>query len=311
MNQEFWLWTGFNVFVVLMLILDIGVFNKKSHEISIKEALLWSVLWIGLALLFNIGIWVYSTPQLAFEFATGYVIEKSLSVDNLFVFLALFNYFKVPAKYQHKVLFWGIVGALLLRAIFIIGGVALITTFHYIIYVFGAFLVYTGIKLFFNKDEQIEPEKNPLLKFIRRYMPVTKQYYNDKFFIKRLGHTIATPLFVVLILIESTDVIFAVDSIPAVLAISKDPFIIYTSNIFAILGLRTLYFALAGIVHIFHYLNAGMAIILMFIGAKMLVSDIYKLPIEVALGIVIAILIGSVVLSLLNPRAQQSIVSKE
>jgi tellurite resistance protein TerC len=203
------------------------------------------------------------------------------------------------------------VGALLLRAIFIIGGVALITTFHYIIYVFGAFLVYTGIKLFFNKDEQIEPEKNPLLKFIRRYIPVTKQYYNDKFFIKRLGHTIATPLFVVLILIESTDVIFAVDSIPAVLAISKDPFIIYTSNIFAILGLRTLYFALAGIVHIFHYLNAGMAIILMFIGAKMLVSDIYKLPIEVALGIVIAILIGSVVLSLLNPRAPQSIVSEE
>ena len=239
------------------------------------------------------------------------MIEKSLSVDNLFVFLALFNYFKVPAKYQHKVLFWGIVGALLLRAIFIIGGVALITTFHYIIYVFGAFLVYTGIKLFFNKDEQIEPEKNPLLKFIRRYMPVTKQYYNDKFFIKRLGHTIATPLFVVLILIESTDVIFAVDSIPAVLAISKDPFIIYTSNIFAILGLRTLYFALAGIVHIFHYLNAGMAIILMFIGAKMLISDIYKLPIEVALGIVIAILIGSVVLSLLNPRTPESVVSKE
>lgn len=309
MTQEFWLWTGFHIFVFAMLILDIGVFNRKAHEISIKEALLWSILWIGLAVVFNIGIWYYSTPQLAFEFATGYVIEKSLSVDNLFVFLALFNYFKVPAKYQHKVLFWGIVGALLLRAIFIIGGVALITKFHFIIYIFGIFLVYTGFKLFRNKDEQIEPEKNPLLKFVRKYIPLTHEYYEDKFFIKRLGHTIATPLFVVLILIESTDVIFAVDSIPAVLAVSKDPFIVYTSNIFAILGLRTLYFALAGIVHIFHYLNAGMAIILMFIGVKMLISDVYKLPIELALGIVIAILIGSVVLSLLKPRRNADIVS--
>lgn len=309
MTQEFWLWTGFHIFVFAMLILDIGVFNRKAHEISIKEALLWSILWIGLAVVFNIGIWYYSTPQLAFEFATGYVIEKSLSVDNLFVFLALFNYFKVPAKYQHKVLFWGIVGALLLRAIFIIGGVALITKFHFIIYIFGVFLVYTGFKLFRNKDEQIEPEKNPLLKFVRKYIPLTHEYHQDKFFIKRLGHTIATPLFVVLLLIESTDVIFAVDSIPAVLAVSKDPFIVYTSNIFAILGLRTLYFALAGIVHIFHYLNAGMAIILMFIGVKMLISDMYKIPIEIALGIVIAILIGSVVLSLMKPRAKTDIES--
>lgn len=309
MTQEFWLWTGFHIFVFAMLILDIGVFNRKAHEISIKEALLWSILWIGLAVVFNVGIWYYSTPQLAFEFATGYVIEKSLSVDNLFVFLALFNYFKVPAKYQHKVLFWGIVGALLLRAIFIIGGVALITKFHFIIYIFGVFLVYTGFKLFRNKDEQIEPEKNPLLKFVRKYIPLTHEYHQDKFFIKRLGHTIATPLFVVLLLIESTDVIFAVDSIPAVLAVSKDPFIVYTSNIFAILGLRTLYFALAGIVHIFHYLNAGMAIILMFIGVKMLISDMYKIPIEIALGIVIAILIGSVVLSLMKPRAKTDIES--
>jgi len=302
MSQEALLWIGFHVFVFIMLILDIGVFHRRSHEVSVKEALLWSLLWVSLALAFNIGIWYYSTPQRALEFATGYIIEKSLSVDNLFVFLALFKYFKVPAKYQHKVLFWGIIGALLLRAVFIVGGVALIDNFHYIIYVFGLFLVYTGFRLFTNKDEHIEPEKNPVLKLLRRYMPVTNEYHEDKFFIKKIGRTIATPLFVVLVLIETTDVIFAVDSIPAVLAISSDQFIVYTSNIFAILGLRTLYFALAGVIHVFHYLNAGMSIILMFIGCKMLIADVYKLPIEIALGIIVLILLGSVVLSLLKPK---------
>lgn len=302
MSQEALLWIGFHVFVFIMLILDIGVFHRRSHEVSVKEALLWSLLWVSLALAFNIGIWYYSTPQRALEFATGYIIEKSLSVDNLFVFLALFKYFKVPAKYQHKVLFWGIIGALLLRAVFIVGGVALIDNFHYIIYVFGLFLVYTGFRLFTNKDEHIEPEKNPVLKLLRRYMPVTNEYHEDKFFIKKIGRTIATPLFVVLVLIETTDVIFAVDSIPAVLAISSDQFIVYTSNIFAILGLRTLYFALAGVIHVFHYLNAGMSIILMFIGCKMLLADVYKLPIEIALGVIVLILLGSVVLSLLKPK---------
>lgn len=303
MSQELLLWIGFHVFVFIMLILDIGVFHRRSHEVSVKEALLWSLLWIGLAIAFNVGIWHYSTQQRALEFATGYIIEKSLSVDNLFVFLALFKYFKVPAKYQHKVLFWGIIGALILRAIFIVGGVALIHNFDFIIYIFGLFLVYTGFRLFTNKDEHIEPEKNPVLKILRRYMPVTNEYHEDKFFIKRIGRTIATPLFVVLVLIETTDVIFAVDSIPAVLAISSDQFIVYTSNIFAILGLRTLYFALAGVIHVFHYLNAGMSIILMFIGCKMLLADVYKLPIEIALGVIVLILLGSVILSLLKPKS--------
>lgn len=301
MSQEILLWVGFHIFVLIMLVLDIGVFHRKSHEISVKEALLWSILWIGLAVIFDIGVWYYSTDQRALEFATGYIIEKSLSVDNLFVFLALFKYFRVPAKYQHKVLFWGIVGALLLRSVFIIGGVALISKFHFIMYIFGGFLVYTGFKLIRSNDEHIEPEKNPVLKLVRRFIPITNDYHEDKFFIKRIGRTIATPLFVVLVLIESTDVIFAVDSIPAVLAVSQDSFIVYTSNIFAILGLRTLYFALAGVVHVFHYLNKGMAIILVFIGAKMLIADFFKLPIEIALGVIVVVLLGSVGLSLLFP----------
>lgn len=301
MSQEILLWVGFHIFVLIMLVLDIGVFHRKSHEISVKEALLWSILWIGLAVIFDIGVWYYSTDQRALEFATGYIIEKSLSVDNLFVFLALFKYFRVPAKYQHKVLFWGIVGALLLRSVFIIGGVALISKFHFIMYIFGGFLVYTGFKLIRSNDEHIEPEKNPVLKLVRRFIPITNDYHEDKFFIKRIGRTIATPLFVVLVLIESTDVIFAVDSIPAVLAISQDSFIVYTSNIFAILGLRTLYFALAGVVHVFHYLNKGMALILVFIGAKMLIADFFKLPIEIALGVIVVVLLGSVGLSLLFP----------
>ncbi len=305
MFQDTMLWVGFHVLVFILLILDLFVINKKAHEISVREALKWTSFWIALAVLFCIGVWYWGTPQMALEFATGYIIEKSLSVDNLFVFLTIFSYFQVPAKYQHKVLFWGIFGALVLRAIFIMGGVVLIQQFHPVIYIFGGFLLFTGIKLAIQQEQKIEPEKNPVLKLLRRTMGVSKYYSEDKFFIKRLGHTFATPLFVVLVLIETTDLLFAVDSIPAVIAISDNPFIIYTSNVFAILGLRTLYFALAGLVNIFHYLNLGMSIILMFIGAKMMLSDVYKIPIGLALSVVVGILAISVAASLLLPKKEE------
>ncbi len=305
MFQDTMLWVGFHVLVFILLILDLFVINKKAHEISVREALKWTSFWIALAVLFCIGVWYWGSPQMALEFATGYIIEKSLSVDNLFVFLTIFSYFQVPAKYQHKVLFWGIFGALVLRAIFIMGGVVLIQQFHPVIYIFGGFLLFTGIKLAIQQEQKIEPEKNPVLKLLRRTMGVSKYYSEDKFFIKRLGHTFATPLFVVLVLIETTDLLFAVDSIPAVIAISDNPFIIYTSNVFAILGLRTLYFALAGLVNIFHYLNLGMSIILMFIGAKMMLSDVYKIPIGLALSVVVGILAISVAASLLLPKKEE------
>lgn len=305
MFQDTMLWVGFHVLVFILLILDLFVINKKAHEISVREALKWTSFWIALAVLFCIGVWYWGTPQMALEFATGYIIEKSLSVDNLFVFLTIFSYFQVPAKYQHKVLFWGIFGALVLRAIFIMGGVVLIQQFHPVIYIFGGFLLFTGIRLAIQQEQKIEPEKNPVLKLLRRTMGVSKYYSEDKFFIKRLGHTFATPLFVVLVLIETTDLLFAVDSIPAVIAISDNPFIIYTSNVFAILGLRTLYFALAGLVNIFHYLNLGMSIILMFIGAKMMLSDVYKIPIGLALSVVVGILAISVAASLLLPKKEE------
>ncbi|MBK9247736.1 MAG: TerC family protein [Ignavibacteria bacterium] len=305
MSQNTMLWVGFHVLVFILLILDLFVINKKAHEITVRESIKWTGVWIGLAVLFGIGIWYWGTPQMALEFATGYIIEKSLSVDNLFVFLTIFSYFQVPAKYQHKVLFWGIFGALVLRAIFILGGVVLIQQFHPVIYIFGGFLLFTGIKLAIQQEQKIEPEKNPVLKLLRRTMGVSKYYHEDKFFIKRLGHTFATPLFVVLVLIETTDLLFAVDSIPAVIAISENPFIIYTSNVFAILGLRTLYFALAGLVNIFHYLNLGMSIILMFIGMKMMLSDIFKIPIALALGVVVGILVLSVAASLIIPKKDE------
>lgn len=302
MSGELWLWIGFNVFVLAMLALDLGVFHRKSHEVKIKEALIWSGVWIALALIFNYGLYLWRGSEVALEFLTGYLIEKSLSVDNIFVFIMIFAYFKVPALYQHKVLFWGILGALVMRAIFIAAGVTLIQQFHWVIYVFGAFLILTGIKMAVQKDKEIHPEKNPVLKLFRRLMPVTTQYVGDKFFTRQGGRNFATPLFVVLLLIETTDLIFAVDSIPAILAITVDPFIVYTSNVFAILGLRALYFALAGIMQMFHYLAYGLAAILVFVGAKMMLVDFYKLPIGVALGVVAGILIVSVVASLLRPR---------
>jgi tellurite resistance protein TerC len=303
MTGDFYFWAGFNLFVLLMLALDLGVFHKKAHEVSIKEAIIWSAVWIFLAMVFNVIIYYNFGGQKAFEFLTGYLIEKSLSVDNIFVFVLVFGYFQIPNKYQHKVLFWGILGALAMRIIFIVAGVSLIQQFHWTIYIFGAFLVFTGIKMITQKDKKMEPEKNPAIKLARKIFNVTDTLREDKFFVKQDGKKFVTPLFLVLILIEVTDLIFAVDSIPAILAITQDRFIVYTSNVFAILGLRSLYFALAHVVHRFIYLSYGLAVILMFVGLKMMLVDIYKIPVYISLIIIAVILTLSIVLSLLKTKS--------
>ncbi len=302
MSEQFLPWVLFNVFVLAMLALDLGVFHRKAHEVKLKEALVESAIWIALALAFNAGVYFWRGPEHALEFLTGYLIEKSLSVDNIFVFLLIFSYFRVDARYQHKVLFWGIFGALIMRAIFIAAGVTLIQEFHWVIYIFGAFLVLTGIKMALQKDKEIHPERNPVLRLVRRLMPISDSFAESKFFVRLNGRRVATPLFVVLLIVETTDVIFAVDSIPAILAVTTDPFIVYTSNVFAILGLRALYFALAGVMRLFHYLHLGLSVILVFIGIKMLIADIYKMPAAIALTVVVAILAVAVVASVLSPR---------
>jgi tellurite resistance protein TerC len=292
------LWVIFSAVIAAMLYIDLGVVNRHAHVVSIKEALLWSGVWIAIALLFNLGLYFWRGREPALEFLTGYLVEKSLSVDNLFVFLLIFSYFRVPAQYQHQVLFWGIFGALVMRFLFIFGGVALIKQFHWILYVFGAFLILTGIKLALEKDKEVHPEKNPVLKLFRRLMPVTDRYDGGRFFVRQAGRLMATPLFVVLLVMETTDVVFAVDSIPAIFAITLDPFIVYSSNAFAILGLRALYFALAGLMRLFVHLHYGLSAILVFVGVKMLIVDIYKIPIGVALGVVAGILALSVLASI-------------
>ncbi|HEY3378006.1 MAG TPA: TerC family protein [Armatimonadota bacterium] len=307
MSQSIYLWVGFNAFVLVMLALDLGIFNRQDHVITFKEALRRSALWIGLALAFAGIVYAWRGSEIGLQFLTGYLIEESLSVDNLFVMLLIFAFFRVPATYQHKVLFWGILGALLLRAIFIVTGVALIEKFHWMIYLFGALLIFTGIKMALEKDKKIHPEHNPVLQLFRRLMPVTQDYVGSNFFVLRDGKRWATPLLVVLVLIETTDVIFAVDSVPAILSVSRDPFIVYTSNVFAILGLRSLYFALAGMMHRFHYLSYGLAVILLFVGGKMLLTDVVKVPIAVALCVVMGVLLIAIVASLLTtaPQAEE------
>lgn len=307
MHHSYWLWIGFNLFVLLMLALDLGVFHKKSHSVSVKEALVWSVVWISLALVFNAGVYHWMGHDAALKFLTGYLLEKSLSVDNLFVFLLIFSYFRVPAQYQHKVLFWGILGAILMRALFIFTGIALIQRFHWLFYLLGAFLFFTGVKLAFEKDKEIHPEKNFMLRLFRKIMPVTHEFEGDKFFVKRGLKRFATPLFIVLLVVETTDVIFAMDSVPAILSITLDPFIVYSSNIFAILGLRALYFALAGMMQMFHHLHYGLAAILCFVGVKMLIADFYKIPIAYALGFIALTLLTSIVASLLWPKPQEEV----
>ncbi len=293
-------WVGFIAFIILLLAIDLGIFHRKSHEVKIKEALIWSVVWISMALIFNYGIYVLLGKEKALEFLTGYLIEKSLSVDNLFVFIMLFSFFNVQPKYQHKVLFWGIMGALLMRAIFIFSGVALISKFHWIIYIFGAFLVFTGIKMLFHKDNETVPDKNPLVRLFKKFFTVSEQGHKGKFFVRINSKIFATPLFVALIVVEFSDLIFAVDSIPAILAISNDTFIIFTSNVFAILGLRALYFALAGITKYFHYLKYGLSAILVFVGIKMLIIGFYKIPIVFSLLTILAILIITVLASVVG-----------
>jgi tellurite resistance protein TerC len=312
MTEKTIFWIGFNAFVVLMLVLDLGIFHRKSHEVKIKEALFWSGVWITLALIFNVGIYFFYTPppglkpiDSAMQFFTGYIIEKSLSVDNIFVFVLIFSFFRVKPEYQHKVLFWGILGALVMRAAFIFTGVALFNKFAFVIYIFGAFLILTGIKLALQKDKKINPEKNPVLKIFKKFFGVSPEYEKGKFFTKQNGKRIATPLLVVLIVVETTDLIFAADSIPAILAVTRDPFIVYSSNVFAILGLRALYFALAGMMKLFHYLHYGLAAILVLVGVKMILNHHFQSEIistEVSLALVLVILAVSVIISIKYPE---------
>ena len=296
-SERLSLWIAFNVFVLGMLALDLGIFHRKAHTVTIKEAGAWSMVWIALAMLFNLGIYFAWGQDKALEFLTGYVIEKSLSVDNLFVFLMIFQYFNTPSQYQHRVLFWGILGALILRAIFIATGSALLSNFHWMMYVFGAFLVVTGVKMYLQGDETIEPEKNPVVRLFAYWVPISKNYDGQKFFTRRDGKTYATLLMLVLIVVETTDVIFAVDSIPAIFAITQDPFIVYTSNVFAILGLRALYFMLAGVMEMFMYLKVGLSVVLCFVGAKMMLVDIYKIPIGASLAVIGGVLLLSIIAS--------------
>jgi tellurite resistance protein TerC len=285
-----------------MLALDLGVFHRKSHAVSVREALIWTGVWITLAMLFNLFVYHYFDKEKALEFFTAYLVEKSLSIDNIFVIIMIFSYFRVPDSYQHKVLFWGIFGALVMRIIFIFAGIELIHKFHWLIYIFGGFLVFTGARMVFGDDKPMEPEKNPLVKMVRRLFPVTDSFEGDKFFVVRNGKNWATPLFIVVILIEATDLIFAVDSIPAIIAISEDTFIVYTSNVFAILGLRSLYFALAGIEKYFKYLKFGLAAILVFVGVKMCIVDFYKIPVEISLIVIAFILTLSMIASVVVRR---------
>ena len=312
MEGPIWLWIGFNLFVLAMLAIDLGVFHRKSHAVSGREALTWSLVWISLSLIFNAVIYFYwdrmmpesnyTNREAALAFLTGYLIEKSLSVDNIFVFILIFSFFAVPARYQHRVLFWGILGALIMRGTLIAVGAALLEQFHWIIYVFGAFLIFTGIRMAWHHEENVQPDKNPVVKFFRRFMPVTENFEQDKFFIRRAGKLFATPLFLILLVVESTDLIFAVDSIPAIFAVTQEPFIVYTSNVFAILGLRALYFLLADVMDKFEYLKYGLAAVLTFVGIKMVIVDFYKIPTGASLGVVAGILTISILASLWRAR---------
>lgn len=316
MEGSIWLWVGFNLFVLAMLALDLGVFHRKSHVVSAKEALTWSVVWIALSLAFNAVIYFfwdkmmpgsdYTNGEAGLAFLTGYLIEKSLSVDNIFVFILIFSFFAVPATYQHRVLFWGILGALVMRGTLIAVGAALLNEFHWVIYLFGAFLIFTGIRMALHRDEEMHPDQNPVVRLFRKLMPVTENYEEDKFFIRRAGVLMATPLFLVLLIIESTDLIFAVDSIPAIFAVTQEPFIVYTSNVFAILGLRALYFLLADVMDKFQYLKLGLSAVLTFVGIKMVIVDLYKIPVGLSLGVIAGILSISILASLWKARSSET-----
>ena len=302
MEGNLLLWIAFNAFILGMLALDLLVFHRRPHADTLRESVLWSIAWTLLALLFNLGIWMLQGTTAGLEFLTSYLIERSLSIDNLFVFLLVFSYFGISAEYQHKVLFWGILGALVMRFAFIFAGVALIERFHFVIYVFGGILVYSGIRMWSQHEVEIHPEKNIVIRMFRRVFPVTPTHEGDKFFVSRGGRRFATPLFIVLLLVETTDLVFAVDSIPAVLAITTDHFIVYSSNVFAILGMRALYFALAGVMRMFRFLHYGLSLILMFVGAKMVLADVIHISTPIALGVVALVLAISVIASIAYPR---------
>lgn len=306
MSESTILWGGFNLFVLGMFALDLGIFHRRAHVVKVREALIWTAVWITLSMAFNLFVYHYLGKEKALEFFTAYLIEKSLSIDNIFVMIMIFGYFQVPQAYQHKVLFWGILGALVMRVIFILAGIELIHKFHWLIYVFGGFLVFTGIRMVSSGEQSLHPEQNPLMKLARRIFPVTEKFEGDKFFIRRSGKIWATPLFLVVVLIEGTDLIFAVDSIPAILAISDDSFIVYTSNVFAILGLRSLYFALAGIEKYFQYLKYGLAAVLVFVGVKMCLTDIYKIPVEISLIVIVFILTIAMLASVIFRRPEKT-----
>src|SRR5579884_3070316 len=307
MHISFWIF--FNAGILLLLFLDLAILNRSNKPVSFKQALWGSAFWISLAVGFAIFLHQWMGAGKSIEFITGYLLEEALSVDNLFVFIILFNYFKVPPEQERTVLFWGILGALIMRGIFIVAGVALVRKFHWILYGFGIFLIYTGIQLMIGGDEEQDPSKNLVLKYSRKFLSLTESYEGGKFFTRQHGKLFATPLFVVLLVVETTDILFATDSIPAILAITRDSFIVYTSNVFAILGLRALYFALAGIVKMFHYLHYGLSLILVFVGLKMLLAGVYEIPISWSLAFIATVLAASVTLSLLRPRPNASLES--
>jgi tellurite resistance protein TerC len=299
------MWIGFILFVLAMLAIDLGVFHRKAHDISLKEAATWSAVWVGFASVFAAGVFHFFGPTAALEFTTGYLIEKALAVDNIFIIIVIFSYFAVPTPYQHRILFWGVLGALLMRAVFIVLGAALLARFHWVLYIFGGILIITSVKLLVQRGDAYEPGKNPVVKLFRRFVPMTHELHGSKLTVIQDGKRMATPLLLVLVVIEVTDLIFAVDSIPAIFAVTSDPFIVFTSNIFAILGLRSMYFLLAGVMGKFHYLKIGLALILAFVGVKMLVIDFVKIPIGISLGAVAGILATSIGASLLWPRPEE------
>jgi tellurite resistance protein TerC len=303
--EQIWLWIGFNAFILALLALDLFVVHRHAHEVSLKEAAVWSVIWVLIAIGFGVGVHMRMGPQPGLEYVTGYLIERALSIDNIFVFVLIFSYFQVPPKYQHRVLFWGILGALLMRGAMIAAGAYLVQQFHWVLYVFGAFLVFTGIRMATQTEEAIEPESSPVIRLVRRLFPVTAKYHGEHFFVRQGARWAATPLFVVLVLVETTDLVFALDSIPAIFAITQEPFIIYTSNVFAILGLRAMYFLLAAVIHRFHYLKVGLAGVLVFVGVKMLVEDLYPIPIGISLTFIAVVLATAVGASLLWPKAAE------
>ena len=304
MELSIWFWVAFNAFVLLMLALDLGVFHRKAHDVSLREASIWSAVWVALALAFAGAVHAWWGPARALEFLTGYVIEKSLSVDNIFVFVMLFSYFAVPSRYQHRVLFWGILGALVMRGAFIGAGTYLLQQFHWVIYVFGGILLITGVKLAL-RSAVYDPADNPVLKLARRLLPLTPRYHGQRFWVKENARWVATPLFLVLLLVEATDLVFAIDSIPAIFAVTDEPFLVYTANVFAILGLRSMYFLLAGVVHRFVYLKYGLAAVLVFVGAKMMLVDVYKVPVALSLSIVAGLIALSIGASLVVSKRRE------